>query len=58
MQNNKKILKFITSQTTWRIRFKYLLFYIFSSLLKKTKIREVQKNDNQGAVSDDAYPLM
>jgi hypothetical protein len=58
MMKKRRILKFIASQETWGIRYKYLLFFALFTILEKTNLREVRKNEIQGAVSDDAYPLM
>jgi len=58
MLRNTNIIKFIKFQETWKIRFKYVIYFIIFIFLQKTKYKEVGKTEIQGAVSDDAYPLM
>jgi hypothetical protein len=58
MFRNSDFIKFIGAQETWLIRFKYLAYFVILSTFKRVKYREVRKSEIQGAVSDDAYPLM
>jgi len=58
MSRDSNFIKFLRSQETWKIRTKYLAYFIIFSVLQRTKYKEVRKAEIQGAVSDDAYPLM